>query len=404
VGLFGLLGSGNLGNDISMEAVLRYLRTDHPEAVVDAMCKGPETVTSRHGIPAIPMNWYHRYEQTMSGLPAAPLKFIGKGIDIVRTVSWASRHEAVIVPGMGVMEATLLLKPWQMPYSFFLLGASARPFGAKVAYVGIGAGVIKRRTSRVLLDTAAKLAYYRSYRDAPSRDVMAERGVNVTRDPVYADLAFSIPPPPCGPGDPGIVGVNVMGYRGSDADRKQGEAIHTAYAATMKTFVRWIIDNDRSVRILISDENEPDKLVAEEILADVRSYRPDLEPGRVTATYASSFADVMQAMTPVSTVVATRFHSVIAALRVGKPVLCLGYGPKFTALATRMGLAEFCQTAKYPDADALIAQFTELEKRQEELRKQVADGNAACERDIAAQFAELSAVLFAQPETRRQKA
>ena len=53
VGLFGLVGSGNLGNDVSMESVLRYLRTDHPEAVVDAMCKGPEKITRRYGIPAI---------------------------------------------------------------------------------------------------------------------------------------------------------------------------------------------------------------------------------------------------------------------------------------------------------------------------------------------------------------
>ena len=42
VGLFGLLGEGNIGNDASMEAVLRYLRADHPDAILDAMCPGPE--------------------------------------------------------------------------------------------------------------------------------------------------------------------------------------------------------------------------------------------------------------------------------------------------------------------------------------------------------------------------
>ena len=43
VGLFGLLGSGNIGNDASMESVLGYLRARHPGAVVDAMCMGPES-------------------------------------------------------------------------------------------------------------------------------------------------------------------------------------------------------------------------------------------------------------------------------------------------------------------------------------------------------------------------
>jgi polysaccharide pyruvyl transferase WcaK-like protein len=41
VGLFGLLGSGNSGNDASMETVLAYLREAHPDAVVDALCGGP---------------------------------------------------------------------------------------------------------------------------------------------------------------------------------------------------------------------------------------------------------------------------------------------------------------------------------------------------------------------------
>ena len=37
VGLFGLLGSGNIGNDASMESVLGYLSTEHPDAIVDAL-------------------------------------------------------------------------------------------------------------------------------------------------------------------------------------------------------------------------------------------------------------------------------------------------------------------------------------------------------------------------------
>ena len=40
VGLFGNLGSGNIGNDASMEAVLAYLEADHPDAIIDAMCAG----------------------------------------------------------------------------------------------------------------------------------------------------------------------------------------------------------------------------------------------------------------------------------------------------------------------------------------------------------------------------
>jgi polysaccharide pyruvyl transferase WcaK-like protein len=395
VGLFGLLGSGNLGNDVSMEAVLTYLRADHPEAIVDAMCKGPETVTSRYGIPAITMNWYQRYEKTASGVPSVLLKLLGKGIDVFRTAAWARRHDVVILPGMGIMEASLPLKPWALPYSLCLLSASSRLFGTKLALVSVGAGVVKKRATRALLDASARLACYRSYRDATSLEMMRQRGHDTSRDHVYGDLAFGVPALPCGPGDSQVVAIGVMDYRGGNDDRGQAAAIHASYVEALKSFIRWLIDNDHSVRILIGDENESEKLVGEEVLADVRAYRSDLEPGRVVLVYASSFAELMRVMAPAGVVVATRYHSVICALRLGKPVVSLSYAPKFTALLANVGLAEFCQSARSADADVLISQFTEVRKREEELRAAIAVGNAAYERAAAAQFAELSAVLFA---------
>lgn len=401
MGLFGLLGSGNLGNDASMEAVLTYLRTSHPEAVVDAMCKGPETVTSRHGIPAKTMNWYQRYEKTSPGVSSVLLKLLGKGIDVFRTAAWASRHDVVIVPGMGVMEASLPLEPWALPYSLFLLCAASRLSGTKAAFVSVGAGLVRRRTTRALLDAAARLAFYRSYRDAPSLDAMRQRGHDTTDDRVYADLAFGLPALPCGPGDPQVVGIGVMDYRGGDDDRGQATVIQAQYIAAMKAFVRWLIDNGRSVRILIGDENESDKLVGEELLADAQAYRPDLEPGRVVAEYATSFAELMRAMAPVGSVVATRYHTTICAVRLGKPVVSLSYAPKFTALLSKMGLAEFLQSAGSAVAAVLVAQFTELEKRRQEITEAIAAGNATDEEAAAAQFAELSAVLFAVGEGQR---
>ena len=394
VGLFGLLGQGNIGNNISMDAVLRYLKAEHPDAIVDVMCKGPETVTGRYGVPAMTMNWYQRFERTASGVPAVLLKLLGKAIDPFRIGAWAARHDVVIIPGMGTMEASLPLHPWGLPYSFFLLCTSGKLFRTKVAFVSVGAGAVKRRATRMLLDASARLAYYRSYRDLPSLDLMRERGVDVSGDHVFSDLAFSIPPLPCAPGDRRIVGVGVMGYRGGNDDRAQGADIYAAYMDAIKSFTRWLIDHDYRVRIVIGDENEPDLVAGEELLADIRASRPGLDPECVTAEHATSFAELMEAMAPAATIVATRYHSMFCALRLGKPVLSLSYAPKFAAVASTMGLAEFCQPAKSPDADLLIAQFTELEKRRDELQVAIAAGNAEYERSATAQFAELSTVLF----------
>ena len=63
VGLFGLLGSGNIGNDASTEALMAYLRTDHPDAEIDAMCMGWAQMRERYGIEAIPFQWQQTHQR-----------------------------------------------------------------------------------------------------------------------------------------------------------------------------------------------------------------------------------------------------------------------------------------------------------------------------------------------------
>ena len=400
VGLFGKLGSGNIGNDASMEAVLGYLKADHPDVIVDAMCAGWKNVTGRYGIPAIPMCWYHRHDG-VSGLPAIALKTLGKGIDVFRTAAWVRRHDAVIVPGMGVLETSLPLRATEFPYALFLVCGCSKLFRTKVALVSVGAGVINQRITRWLFNAAARFASYRSYRSTSSRDAMRQRGLDTARDHVYPDLAFALPALAIAPGDPQIVCVGVMEYQGSNDDREHADEIRSSYVAGMKRFVRWLVDHDRKVRLIVGDTNGSDDRVVCEILADLRKYRPDLGPSSVAAHPVISFADVMQAMQPAGSVVAIRFHNVLAALKLGKPTIAISYAPKHDALMADMGVSSFCQEAHPFDFDLLIRRFSELESNSAMLRKGLMERNAVNERLLQDQFAELSAALFPYGESAR---
>ena len=392
VGLFGFLGSGNIGNDASMESVLRYLSADHPDAILDAMCMGPERLKGKYGIEAIPLLWYQKYEQQASGVTAIALKVLGKGVDAFRTASWVRRHDVVIVPGMGVLEASLPVRPWGAPYQMFLLCASGRIFGTKVALVSVGANIINQWLTRWLFKSAARLAFYRSYRDIGSRDAMRQRGLDTAQDHIYPDLVFGIPTPPCDPGDAQTVGVGVMAYYGSNDDRRQADEIYASYVEKMKSFVRWLVDSGRRVRLLVGDT--ADDSVVQEILADLRAHRPDLEASWVVAEPVSSFAELTRAMAPAGTVVATRYHNVMCALKLCKPTLSIGYAAKNDVLMADMGLSEFCQSARSLDVGRLIEQFTELESRSAQLRRTMRERNMANARLLDDQFAMLSALLF----------
>ena len=394
VGLFGGLGSGNIGNDASLEAMLSYLRTDHPEAVLDAMCGGPDLVRARYGIPARSIHWAPGH-QSARGLQRLAVKALRKPVDAVRIAGWVRRHDVVIVPGMGILETGLPVRPWQFPYLLFVLSVAGRVFRTRVALVSVGANVINQRMTRWLLCRAARLACYRSYRDALSREAMRQMGQDVTADHVFTDLAFALPAVSAEPGDPRTVGVGVMDYYGSnDESRRHAAQRHATYVAALQDFVLWLVDSGRRVRLFVGDTNGSDDRVLQSILAGLQEARPGLGAAQVTAEPVRSYGDLMRAMAPASTVVATRYHNVICALKLGKPTISISYAQKNTALMTAMGLSAFCQDIGALDGAALIGQLNELERQAPQLRTAIARYNAELERAIAAQFAELTAVLF----------
>jgi polysaccharide pyruvyl transferase WcaK-like protein len=400
--MFGLLGSGNIGNDGSLEALLTYLRTDHPDAILDVMCPGPQRVKAQYGVDGILLQWYTRYANQTSGVTAFVLKVLGKGIDVFRTASWVRRHDVVIVPGAGILETTLPLRPWGMPYALFMLCAFGRMFGTKVALVSVGANTINQRLTRWLFISAARLAFYRSYRDAQSRDAVRRQGIDTSRDAIYPDLVFALPTPPPDHGAAQTVGLGVMAYYGGNDDRRAAAGIHASYAEKIQWFSRWLVDNGRKIRLFIGDDL--DESVVQEILADLRAHRPDFEPTWVVAEPTSSLGDLMRQMASVETIIATRYHNVLCALKVSKPTLSIGYAAKNESLMAEMGLAEFCQAARSLDMDLLIKQFTELEHRSAELRQTLLERNAAKTQGIEHQFAMLSTLLFSAGEPARDRA
>ncbi|MEU3249806.1 polysaccharide pyruvyl transferase family protein [Streptomyces sp. NPDC006997] len=389
VGVFGLLGSGNLGNDGSLEAVLRYLRDAHPDAAVDALCGGPEAVTARYGIPATRLHWYRGEYRTASRLGAVAGKGLGKLVDVFRTAAWVRRHDVVIVPGMGVLEATLPLRPWGFPYALFLLCASGRLLRTRVALVSVGAAPIGNRSTRALVRWSARLAAYRSYRDEQSRDALRAMGVDTARDEVYPDLAFALPVPGTPERRPGSVCLGVMDFHGGDDDRARADEIHRRYLDGTIRFVRALVAEGRPVRLLTGDACDAPVVAA---------IRAAVDSPLVTAVEAASLADLMRETAAADTVVATRYHNLVCALRTGTPTLALSYAAKSDALMARMGLAAYRHPAREVDAERLLDQFRALERESAEPRRILAERNAATTRHLERQFAALTAALFPAPE------
>lgn len=399
IAIFGLLGSGNLGNHGSLDAMLRFLRRDHPDAQITCVCSGPEELERQYGIPATAITWYQAHGPGRSRATTILRKTFGKVADLVRMPRLFRNFDIVIIPGMGVLETTLELNAWGFPYALLLMCVSARMAGAKVAFVSVGANVAREPTIKWLFVRATRLATYRSYRDDYSRDSLRTMGVDVSRDEVYPDLAFALPEPKVPTSDPTqrTIALGVMDYHGASADRARAEEISAEYTGKIVEFARHLIDDGYRIRLVTGDP--ADEVVVSAIVDDLRQTRPELAETRVMRDPAESLGELMTQLAEVDVVVASRYHNVQSALALAKPTISISYGTKSDVLMEKMHLAEFRQSIRTLDVQQLIEQLRALEARSGRVEAAMRERTAEYRIQLDLQFAVLSATLFGVEST-----
>jgi polysaccharide pyruvyl transferase WcaK-like protein len=391
--MFGIIGDDNLGNDASLNIVVRRLRRSFPTAGWGFMGMGPDKLERQYGAPASHLQWFDAHEAQMPP-PAKLWKALGRCFDIVRVWRWVRGHDVVIVPGAGVLESTTPTRPWARHMSLFVLAISARLTRTPLALVGVGASPAHGAISRWEVTTAVRLATYRAFRDEISRDAMRGMGARVDDIPVHGDVFFTETAPSRRPSEQPTVGIGVMNYVGSQADLHRADELHAVYVDAVRALTSQLVGEGWHVRLFIGDPE--DQEVLEAVMAAVRDEQPE-RAGALRQCAADSLVDLMEGLADVHLVVASRYHNVLCALRLGIPTLSISYGAKSDVVMQSMGLSEFCQAADGIDAGRLVAQFHDLAERREELMPGIAAGLACQEEAANDQLTEL--VTFVEDVT-----
>jgi polysaccharide pyruvyl transferase WcaK-like protein len=102
IGLFGNFGSGNLGNDASLEAMLLFLRSARPTAELVCFCTNPNNVRERFKIPAIPI----RRQRGTTALYRIVdrIRLVRTAFDMGYIFRNARKFDAIIAPGTGLLD------------------------------------------------------------------------------------------------------------------------------------------------------------------------------------------------------------------------------------------------------------------------------------------------------------
>jgi polysaccharide pyruvyl transferase WcaK-like protein len=252
-----------------------------------------------------------------------------------------------------------------MPFDLFSWFLAARIAGVRIVMVSIGAGPIVHPLSRWLMVGAARLAHYRSYRDDLSRRFMESVGFDTAGDLVYPDLVFRLPLPDAPPraAGPVTVGVGVMSYYGWYGFAEGGEAIFRTYVGKVAAFVVHLLESGCAVRLLTGERG--DWTAVRAVLDEVGKAHPEA-PARIVAEPVASLHDLMRQIAETDIVIATRFHNIVCALKMGRPTISLGYARKNDVLMAEMGLGDFCHHVEHFEVETLIEQFSAVAARRAE--------------------------------------
>lgn len=390
IALYGEFGTENLGNDGSLAAAIRLVRTRLPDVDLTAVCVHPDAVRAQHGIDAVAMH--------PPGPPGGLPRVVVRALRVLLTLAdpwWCRRilkgSDALIVTGTGIVEDSAAMKAWHAPWALFAAVLGARLRGVTVAFLNVGASPATTRTKRFLFGAALRMAAYRSYRDDFSLAAARSLGVRDRDDAIHPDIGFSLPVPAAegdGKRDGHLVevGVGVMSYHGDDPDPAARRRAHRRYADEVTAFTEEQVRAGRRPRMLIGEST--DLAVAHAIAAEVEA-RCALAAGTIRVEEVGDLDGVMREMREVDALVATRFHNVVCALMVATPLVVINYAPKNRALMRAVGLEEYSVDIDDVDSEFLSSRMAELLANNEGVRDQIASRVGDYPRRITEQIDDL---------------
>jgi len=400
---YGNFGAGNLGNEVTLQTAIEQTLARLPGAELLCVCTNPEDVRTRHGIAAAPAmsrdsGWSWRdldvVRAPVAGSDTTPPGDLGARHGFAKHLArltrivfrraprelahWyqmlrlMTRTDVLLVPGTGIVtDGSCGSFGW--PYDMFKLAVLARLCGKQIVFLSVGAGPFRYRLGCWFIRVALRLAHYRSYRDADSRRRLEEIGFNTAGDTVYPDLVFGLGDAhlrgqPMQAPARRVVGLGLKDYAmPTDAADAGG---YRSYLAAMADFVVWLQTQGFAVRLIIGDA-QYDTRVREDLIALLEGRGAAATQPLLLSDPVPSVAELLRQLRETDAVVSPRFHNLVLALMLNKPVIALSDLPKVDALLSDLGLAQYCLPLADISSDSLIVRFAELLAQAGELKPSI---------------------------------
>ena len=417
IGLLHHIGGGNLGDDATQDAVMQNIRRRWPDTVLIGLSVNPDDTEKRHGIPSYAIRrrrWSLGY---VSGSPEETVKgklkrMVGRSrvlfclLRAIHSVAIRMPKEvlqeiAFLVGSFRIVRSLDLLVingggqltewggPWEFPYTIFKWIALARVANVQRVFLNVGAGPLTQPLSKFFVRSALGLADYESFRDEESKALVRRIGFVgrslVSRDSVYG-LDTSILEVSSGRRGPehGTVGLAPMPYCDPRAFPEKDQAVYDAFIRRLGLFGSWLISHGYQVELFGSDIGI-DPLAMTDLRAELKT-EGDVFGG---AQGVRSLEELLARMSLMDYVVTCRFHGLVFAHLLNKPVLAISHHPKMTALMNEIGLGRYCVDIRTLDLDVLTETFAAVVKNTDDIKERMAESLRCYRGELSRQFDQL---------------
>jgi polysaccharide pyruvyl transferase WcaK-like protein len=391
VGLLDHMGFGNMGDAAVHESFVQNIKKRLPNACLVAFSQNPNDTRERHKIESFPINWNYPGwngpdKQRAAQGPVSQLTLLLSEFHVVhrlgRRVYRFCKELAHLLRSFRVVRSLDLLIIsgggqlcdlwWMQPYNVFkfcVLGKLAR---TPVLIVGVGADLIRARSSRFFARWTVRLASYASFRDAESQALIRSLGVkketHVCPDPAYGlDLAdYRLCRPSKAPR--AKVGVNPMGFCDPRTWPRQDAKVYSSYLDKLAEFSLWLLAQNYDLEFFTSDIGV-DKYAMDDLMERVVVRTPAHLSHRVVCRSVLDLGQLLGQMAAFDFVVTPKFHGVVFSHLLGKPVIALSYLPKIDYLMRRAGHDHYCMSIEEFDLHLLMDKFTSLVHAKEKVER-----------------------------------
>jgi polysaccharide pyruvyl transferase WcaK-like protein len=376
--LYGHCGSGNIGNDSSLEAALYHIKKYQPDVNVICVCNGPREVSGRFGIQTLSMSGSDADKRTSGGLPSRLIRLwlhlAHEVLFWLQRPRWFQPGDKFIVVGTGAVDDMGVRRPWHSPYELYKWCKAARMGGAQVIFMSVGVGPILNRVSRFLMLKALRMADYRSYREVAAFSYLQSLGYDTSGDLSYPDLVFSLPRaslpiPRKSSSTPTVVGLGLINYYGWRYEPGSGEKVYQEYISKIKHFATWLLREGFSIRVISGDK--ADRWPVQDLVEFMNKEGESHWREKFIVQEITDVNDLFHQIAQTDIIVASRFHNVLCSLMLERPVISLGYHEKNDSLMKEMGLGHYCQHIEHFTNERLIEQFSSCIHETDQIVRQI---------------------------------